>query len=66
MKLDGKAGNALLAANAQVQHLQHVIELAQIVVDQMNRKIGRLIDRIHAQRAGDVEGGRRGYAPPAD
>ena len=49
MKLNGNAGNTGLAANAQIQHLQDVIELAQVVVDQMNRKVGRLFYRIHAQ-----------------
>ena len=37
VKLNGNARNTRLAVKAQIQHLQHVIELAQIVVDQMNR-----------------------------
>ncbi len=36
-----------------------MIKLAQIVVDQMDREVGRPLDRIHAEQAGDVEGGRR-------
>ena len=59
VKLDGKTRNALLAADAQVQHLEHAIKLAQIMVGQMNRKVGRLTERVHPERAGGVEGGRR-------
>ena len=43
MELNRKAGNPGLAANAQIQNLQHVIEFSQIVVDQMDGKVGRLL-----------------------
>ena len=49
LEMNGKAGNPGLAANAQIQHLQHVIEFTQIVVDQMNGKVGRLVHWINAR-----------------
>ena len=58
MKLDGKASNPGLSVNPQIQRLQHVIELAQIVVDHVDGEIGRPLDRIHTQQAGDLEVGR--------
>ena len=59
VKLDGNPGDALLTVEAQIQHLQDLIELAQIVGDQMDGKVRRLLDRIHAERAGGVEGSPR-------
>ena len=59
VKLNGNAGNTRLAANAQIQRLQYVIELTQIVGDQMNSEVGRLFHWIHPEQAGDVESGRR-------
>jgi hypothetical protein len=49
---DRKAGDALLVADAQVQNLEHTIKLHQIASGQMNRQLRRLIERVHAQRAG--------------
>ena len=46
---DGNARNALLVADAQVQHLEHTIKLHQIAGGQMNRQVGRLIERVHAE-----------------
>ncbi len=39
VKLNGKTGNPWLPVNAQIQRLEHMIELAQIVVDQMDGEI---------------------------
>ena len=58
MELNGKAGNPGLAANSQIQDLQYAIEFTQIVVDQMDGKIGRLLHWINPKQAGDAESGR--------
>ena len=55
MNINRKAGNASLAENPQIQHFQHVIELAQVVVDQVNGEVGRRGQWIHTERTGDVE-----------
>jgi len=54
-----KTGDAFLAENPEIQHFQHVIELAQVAVDQVNRETGRRSQWIHAEQTGDVES-RRG------
>ena len=59
MELNGKAGNPGLAANTQIQNLQHAIEFSQIVVDQMDGKIGRLLHWINPEQPGDVESSRQ-------
>ena len=59
VNINRKTGNALFAENPQIQHFQHVIKLAQVVVDQVNGEIGRLGQWIHAERTGDIES-RRG------
>ena len=58
MELNRKAGDPGLAANAQIQNLQHAIEFSQIVVDEMDRKVGRLLHWINPEQAGDVESSR--------
>jgi len=58
VKIDRKSGNAFFARNPQIQHFQYVIKLTQVVVDQMNREIGRLGQWIHSEQTGNLESGR--------
>ena len=58
VNVNRKAGNAFLAENPQIQHFQHIIELAQVVVDEVNSEIRRLGQWVHAERTGDIESGR--------
>ncbi len=49
MKLNGKPGNPWLAETPKSRTFSTSIELAQIVVDQMDGEIGRLLHWIHAR-----------------